>query len=483
MKEIAGSEPISTSSAHCEGISMSSPGKRNPSLSAASCTAAFCLSVIAAGACQPDLDSLSAKADEQLSGGSGGTSGGSGGSSGTSGTSGSGPQSCEDDIKNAGETDVDCGGSSLCQRCRVDQVCTTNFDCDSNYCRSNRCSVATCSDGVKNQDETGIDCGGICAPDQRCAVGGGCALARDCSSEYCHEGLCVSHCLSGVVDGDETDTDCGGEACNACATGLDCQENADCSTNLCREGTCEDPSCSDNVKNQDETDVDCGGSCAVTRRCPTAANCSVANDCESFICQSNECVADIPPAIADVIDFLEDGDNRIEPVAGRTGYWYKFNDTAGTQLHGNEEIPGARGTSLWAYHTSGSGFTSWGSGIGLDLNGPGGQSKQPYNASAYLGVTFWGRAESTLPLKVVFPDAHTDPAGGICTVCDKHFIAAIQLDAQWRKFTILFSSLTQEGVSTPPRTALDSAQLMSIQWRTNPGAVYDYWIDDIAFKR
>lgn len=47
----------------------------------------------------------------------------------------------------------------------------------------------TCSDGVKNASETDIDCGGVEC--NRCADGKTCLVANDCISGTCTGGLCV----------------------------------------------------------------------------------------------------------------------------------------------------------------------------------------------------------------------------------------------------------------------------------------------------
>ncbi|MFH0899548.1 MAG: hypothetical protein V2A73_02840 [Pseudomonadota bacterium] len=44
-------------------------------------------------------------------------------------------------------------------------------------------------------------------------------------------------CTDGSMNGDETDVDCGGD-CPRCADGKDCQTPKDCSSNCCSEGTC-----------------------------------------------------------------------------------------------------------------------------------------------------------------------------------------------------------------------------------------------------
>jgi len=60
---------------------------------------------------------------------------------------------CNDNIKNQGETGVDCGGP--CDAC-----------------------PETCNDGIKNQDETGVDCGGGCVAG--CDNGDDCRVGSDC---------------------------------------------------------------------------------------------------------------------------------------------------------------------------------------------------------------------------------------------------------------------------------------------------------------
>lgn len=71
--------------------------------------------------------------------------------------------SCDDDLQNGHETDVDCGGGT-CPACTPGSVCADGPDCDSGICSvsSNRCTVSSCGDGVRNGTETRVDCGGSC---------------------------------------------------------------------------------------------------------------------------------------------------------------------------------------------------------------------------------------------------------------------------------------------------------------------------------
>lgn len=91
---------------------------------------------------------------------------------------------CRDRIKDADETDVDCGGS--CQPCADAKSCSVPTDCQSRACNTGRCATASCSDGVRDAYESDVDCGGAC-PD--CATGRVCAADRDCASNACDNGI------------------------------------------------------------------------------------------------------------------------------------------------------------------------------------------------------------------------------------------------------------------------------------------------------
>src|SRR6185369_12175341 len=135
----------------------------------------------------------------------------------------------------------------------------------------------------------------------------------------------------------------------------------------------------------------------------------------SYVCTSGKCAADITIPTGDLIDNFEDSNFTLPAVNGRAGNWYAYHDTSttGVSTWAMAPIDGQRGaSSLVGQHTTGSGYTVWGYGIGADLlNTGGGQnSKKPYNASfdnggtptPYAGITFWARASSTLSLAVVF---------------------------------------------------------------------------------
>ncbi|WP_437642591.1 CIA30 family protein [Sorangium sp. So ce854] len=199
------------------------------------------------------------------------------------------------------------------------------------------------------------------------------------------------------------------------------------------------------------------------------------------------------PQTLEMIDDMEDNDNAINAAGGRVGYWYTFNDgTEGATQEpppdpeGTGETPftmtalePARGQSMYAARSWGSGFETWGAGFGFDLNSPEG-AKAPYDASAYTGITLW--AKGTTSATVMISDPGTDPEGGVCTdECDK-WQKSLALTEEWQQFTIPFADLKQGGWGTPAGTdQIDATKLYSIQFQVGTDPEFDVYIDDLAF--
>jgi hypothetical protein len=438
----------------------------------------FLLVLLSSWACAPDLDSLVA-----------GNSGGSPGAAGSNGGSGgppAGPGSCENNVRNSDETDIDCGGTSKCGACEVDLKCNANKDCVSEFCKTGYCADPTCRDGFKNGDETAIDCGGSCAPEFGCDLNVVCDVNEDCSSEFCHEGICADHCGSGKREADETDKDCGG-SCDPCDDGSRCSEGSDCASLVCNNNECQPATCSDQLQNQDESDKDCGGVCVGEEKpCDINRHCGVASDCDSFVCTKGKCAPDITVLASDVIDSFEDDDVLLPTTGGRAGNWYWYGDGSGIANVSPDKVN--RGSSsVFGLNTAGSDFTVWGSGIGVDLKNTSGMQsgKEPYDASAYSGVTFWARGATPLAVTVVFPDVDTDGAGGKCTVCDHHYFKSVQVSTDWQRFTIDFAEdlKTPEPGTEPAPEEFKPSGIIALQFRVGPGESYEFWIDDLAFVR
>ena len=148
--------------------------------------------------------------------------------------------SCEDGDRNGTETDVDCGGSEpSCSRCDTGDACLVDDDCDSGDCGGGRCQAVSCDDDVRNGAETDVDCGGSDPSCARCADGDSCVAGADCESQRCQVGTCVS-CSDGVRNGTETGVDCGGTdpSCDRCGPGLACNADGDCASGACEDGVC-----------------------------------------------------------------------------------------------------------------------------------------------------------------------------------------------------------------------------------------------------
>ena len=244
--------------------------------------------------------------------------------------------SCSDRIKNAYETDVDCGGA--CQKCTNDRACIVHTDCVSEFCSSRTCkrksllinrvlpiclalSEPTCSDGIRNRDETDVDCGGKICP--KCIDTKVCNVRSDCVNEVCTSNICqgksafvlivlqfiapfsAPSCNDGIRNRDETDVDCGGEICPKCVDTKVCNVRSDCTSGVCESNICQGeflvhcntlfyvhyhfsvPSCSDGIRNRDETDIDCGStSCP---KCIDTKVCNGGSDCTSGVCTFKIC--------------------------------------------------------------------------------------------------------------------------------------------------------------------------------------------------
>ncbi len=150
---------------------------------------------------------------------------------------------CNNKKQDEDESDVDCGGKG-CPKCKNDQACNGDDDCQSQKCEDDICVASgtdTCTNKTKDGDETDVDCGGKGCP--KCKNGKACDGDDDCQSGKCEEDICVASsadtCTNKTKDGDETDVDCGG-SCPQCKEGKACQKNGDCDTGKCGDsGKCE----------------------------------------------------------------------------------------------------------------------------------------------------------------------------------------------------------------------------------------------------
>ncbi len=132
---------------------------------------------------------------------------------------------CANMVQDGFETDVDCGGTH-CPSCSAGFMCIANTDC------TEKCDTAAmppvcvspspplCNDAVRNADETDVDCGGSCAKEmqpKKCADFKNCLFPDDCQSGVCKIGVCYeATCTDYVKNRDEVGIDCGGATCLPC---------------------------------------------------------------------------------------------------------------------------------------------------------------------------------------------------------------------------------------------------------------------------
>jgi hypothetical protein len=214
------------------------------------------------------------------------------------------PASCDDNLLDGDETDIDCGGS--CAPCGLAQHCNSTSDCGTwpgcDPLLGCACDAVTktcvynhCSDYRQDFGETAVDCGGGecpgCGPQKACILDSdcsrtlpGCSPNGDgCTCDLVTSTCVYDHCFDHKNDAEETGVDCGG-GCGGCALGVGCEYTQDCLSQAC-DGlsfTCVSNQCADHRQDGSETDIDCGGS--VCSPCAIGMKCSFNSDCQTGIC-------------------------------------------------------------------------------------------------------------------------------------------------------------------------------------------------------
>jgi hypothetical protein len=197
------------------------------------------------------------------------------------------------------------------------------------------------------------------------------------------------------------------------------------------------------------------------------------------------------------IDDFEDGDANVLPIGGRNGGWFSFNDgTSGVQIPPANvlplPLPDGRNGSL-ALHTVGSGFTAFGSAVGV---APAALDNLAiaYNASGYKGVRF--TYSSTSFNSVRFNVSTTDTAdtanGGTCVpgpqTCFDDFGVFLGPSADFSTFPptpafttaeIRWENLAQLGFGTGFQ--FDPAHVLTIKWQFSAFDNFNFILDDVEF--
>lgn len=213
------------------------------------------------------------------------------------------------------------------------------------------------------------------------------------------------------------------------------------------------------------------------------------------------------PSATESIDNMEDGDQFIEPTDGRVGFWFSNND--GALAPANQDPPkgGAyvmsdlappRGTSTKAAKNAGTGFKTWGSTFGFEVQNtntdnlpPGGvEGRAAYDASAWDGVRFFYKGSTGFTAQVA--TSVTDPLGGGCdpqsTVstekCWSHFRASVPTSANWVEVRLKFSELKQDTYGyQSPDGKVDPKQFLGLTFLIGADLAYEVFIDDVEFYK
>ena len=152
---------------------------------------------------------------------------------------------CNNSVHDAdySESDTDCGVgcASLGKLCQAQRgttpasTCLSNADCASALCVGDLGSkiCVSCDNDIKDGHESDLDCGGTSC--DRCADQKQCTKDSDCKSGMCSSGTdktCISY-FDGIQNGAETDVDCGNSPAHPCADMKMCKAHSDCKSNFC----------------------------------------------------------------------------------------------------------------------------------------------------------------------------------------------------------------------------------------------------------
>ena len=191
------------------------------------------------------------------------------------------------------------------------------------------------------------------------------------------------------------------------------------------------------------------------------------------------------------IDDMEDGNAQLLMSGGRDGSWFVIKD----ETAGASTIPAAgasftmvdnavaRGASERSAGLSGGGFGDWGAALTFNFRSLAGETVLPYDASAYSGLTFYGRSlKGSLDVRVTVPDASSHPAGGICAIenCYNHYHSDVTLSAEWKKYEIAFASLTKDGDTSG---SFNEMVVFAVEFVVSGQTDFEFLIDDIALKK
>jgi hypothetical protein len=185
-----------------------------------------------------------------------------------------------------------------------------------------------------------------------------------------------------------------------------------------------------------------------------------------------------------LIDDLEDGDATLALVAGRDGGWFTYNDGTANAVQipsggvFTPSSPGANGTG-YAAATVGSGFATWGAGMGFNFC----SDLSAYDISSTVGVSLSYRSDVPVALKLVTRGTQAIEYGGTCDVattpCYDHYTFWLPASTNWTSLEPRWNDFTQAGWGL--QVPLDLTQALGLAFEVGIGS-FDYAVDDLYFR-
>jgi hypothetical protein len=159
------------------------------------------------------------------------------------------------------------------------------------------------------------------------------------------------------------------------------------------------------------------------------------------------------------------------------GSWFVYSDKSpkGVKMPPSvEEFTSALENG--ALHTTGSGYTEWGGGVGTNLIGA--PMLTPVDASKYRGIKF--KASGKTPMKFLVGTVATMPEFGKCKKCYDHFMKVIKdLSDEPKVYEITWGELRQTGWGD--KTKFDVQTIVALNFTSKDAAPWDFTLDDVAF--
>ncbi|MDF3066623.1 MAG: hypothetical protein K0R38_2224 [Polyangiaceae bacterium] len=129
-----------------------------------------------------------------------------------------------------------------------------------------------------------------------------------------------------------------------------------------------------------------------------------------------------------------------------------------------------------ALHTTGTGYTEWGGGVGTNLIGA--PMLTPVDASKYRGIKF--KASGKTPMKFLVGTVATMPEFGKCKKCYDHYMKVItDLSDEPKTIEITWADLKQTGWGD--KVKFDVKTIVALNFTSKDAMPWDFTLDDVSF--